>query len=129
LRGFRDYQLIFVNAAAPQASIVTLLKTKSEAQAMTQTDEYARARERAKAKYGFFVHAGVYAAVMALLAFVNLMNSPQMIWFVWPLIGWGLAVVLHGVRVFLLAEKNAVIEKLTEHELRRSSAGETDGEQ
>ena len=96
---------------------------------MTQTEEYARARERAKVKYGFFVHAGVYAAVMILLVFINLVTSPRAIWFVWPLIGWGFAVVLHGVRVFLLADKNVVIEKLTERELRRSSAGEIDGKQ
>ena len=96
---------------------------------MTQTDAYAKARERATAKYRFFVHAGVYAAVMVLLVFINLMTSPRAIWFVWPLIGWGFAVVLHGVRVFLLADKNVVIEKLTERELRRSSAGKIDGEQ
>jgi len=96
---------------------------------MTQPDAYANARERAKAKYGFFVHAGVYVAVMVLLVFINLVTSPRAIWFVWPLIGWGFAVVLHGVRVFLLADKNVVIEKLTERELRRSSAGETDEEQ
>ena len=96
---------------------------------MTQTEEYAKARERATAKYGFFVHAGVYAAVMVLLVFINLVTSPRSIWFVWPLIGWGFAVVLHGVRVFLLADKNVVIEKLTARELRRSSAGEIDGDQ
>ena len=90
---------------------------------MTQTDQYAEARVRAKAKYRFFVHAGVYAAVMVLLIFVNLMTLPRVIWFIWPLIGWGFAVFLHGVRVFLLAEKNVVIEKLTEHELHRSSSG------
>ena len=95
---------------------------------MTQPDAYAKARERATAKYRFFVHAGIYVAVMVLLVFINLVTSPQAIWFVWPLIGWGFAVVLHGVRVFLLADKNVVIEKLTERELRRSSAGEINGE-
>jgi len=95
---------------------------------MTQPDAHAKARERATVKYGFFVHAGIYVAVMVLLVFINLVTSPQAIWFVWPLIGWGFAVVLHGVRVFLLADKNVVIEKLTERELRRSSAGEINGE-
>ena len=96
---------------------------------MTQPDEYAKARERAKAKYGFFVHASVYAAVMVLLVLINLATSPGEIWFVWPLIGWGFAVVLHGVRVFLLEDKNVVIEKLTERELRRTTAGEIDRKQ
>jgi uncharacterized membrane protein len=95
---------------------------------MSQKDAYAKARQghrvsRAEAKYGFFVHAAVYAAVMVLLVVVNLVTSPRMIWFVWPLIGWGFAVALHGVRVFLLADRNAVIEKLTEHELRRDGTG------
>ena len=92
---------------------------------MTQTDEYKKARERAEAKYKFFVHAGVYAAVMVLLVVVNLVTAPREIWFVWPLIGWGFAVALHGVRVFLLADKNIVIDQLTERELRHSSAGKT----
>jgi 2TM domain len=96
---------------------------------MTQSGAYAKARDRARAKYGFYVHASVYAAVMVLLVFINLVTSPRAIWFIWPLIGWGFAVVLHGVRIFLLADRNAVIEKLTERELRRSSAGEIDGEQ
>lgn len=96
---------------------------------MTQSDAYVKARERATAKYRFFVHAGVYAAVMLLLVVVNLMTSPREIWVVWPLIGWGFAVVLHGVKVFVLTDKNALIDKMTEHELRRSSAGKIDGEQ
>jgi hypothetical protein len=94
---------------------------------MTQTDEYASARRRAEAKYRFFVHAGVYAAVMVLLVVINLFTSPRGLWFVWPLIGWGFAVALHGARVFLLADKSAVIDALTERELRDSPAGRTDG--
>ena len=96
---------------------------------MTQTDEYAKARARAEAKYTFFVHAGVYAAVMVLLVIINPVTSPQVAWFVWPLIGWGFAVALHGMRVFLLTDKNVIIDALTEHELRNSSAVKTDGGQ
>jgi hypothetical protein len=93
------------------------------AQSMSQTDEYARARRRAKAKYGFFVHATVYAAVMVLLVIVNLVTSPGDIWLIWPLIGWGSAVVLHGLRVFLLADRNDMLDALTERELRQSGMG------
>lgn len=96
---------------------------------MTQSDEYVKARARAEAKYRFFVHAGVYAGVMVLLIIINLVTSPQVFWFVWPLIGWGFAVALHGVRVFLLADKNVIVDALTERELRHSSAGKTDAGQ
>ena len=93
---------------------------------MTQTDEYARARARAEAKYRFFVHAGVFAAVMVLLVVINMLTSPHVAWFVWPLIGWGFAVVLHGVRVFLLADRNVVIDALTEYELRQTGTEKRD---
>lgn len=89
---------------------------------MTNTDEYAKARKRAEAKYGFFVHAAVYAAVMVLLVIINVLTSPGAVWFIWPLIGWGFAVALHGMRVYLLADKTVVLDALTERELRRSAA-------
>jgi hypothetical protein len=52
-----------------------------------------------------------------------LVTSPGDIWFVWPLIGWGLAVGLHGVRVFYLADRNDIVDALTERELRQSGKG------
>lgn len=90
---------------------------------MSHTDQYGTARRRAEAKYGFFVHAAVYAAVMVLLVIINLVTSPGNIWFIWPLIGWGFAVVLHGLRVFVLADRNDILDALTERELRQSGMG------
>ena len=96
---------------------------------MTESEEYSKARQRAEAKYRFFIHAGVYAAVMTLIVIINLVTSPQQVWFVWPLIGWGFAVVLHGVRVFLLADRNLILDAMTENELRQSSASKKFGRQ
>lgn len=91
---------------------------------MQASDTYAAAKRRAEAKYGFFVHVAVYAAVMLLLLIINLLTSPSALWFVWPLIGWGLAVALHGLRVFALSDRNAIIEAMTEREMRdRRSSG------
>lgn len=92
---------------------------------MKNTDEYARARKRAEAKYGFFVHAAIYATVMVLLVIINVLTSPGAIWFIWPLIGWGFAVALHGMRVYLLADKSVVLDALTERELRSSAVDKT----
>jgi len=90
---------------------------------MSHSDQYAMARRRAEAKYGFFVHAAVYAAVMVLLVIVNLVTSPGDLWFIWPLFGWGFAVALHGLRVFVLADRNDILDALTERELRQSAVG------
>lgn len=96
---------------------------------MTQTDEYTKARGRAEAKYRFFVHAAVYTAVMVLLVVINMLTSPRAIWFIWPLIGWGFAVALHGVRVYLLADRDVIVNAMTERELHHLAADETFGRQ
>ena len=90
---------------------------------MANNTEYTAARRRAEAKYGFFVHVAVYVAVMVLLVIVNLVTSLGDIWFIWPLIGWGFAVALHGLRVFVLADRNDILDALTERELRQSDMG------
>ncbi|MBO6675471.1 MAG: 2TM domain-containing protein [Rhizobiales bacterium] len=88
--------------------------------------DHAKARRRAEAKYSFFVHAAVYAAVMVLLVVINVVTDPGFIWFIWPLIGWGFAVVLHGLRVFVLADRSDIVDAMTERELRHLAAGGTD---
>jgi hypothetical protein len=87
---------------------------------MSGPQTYERARGRAVAKYGLYVHILVYAAVILMLVAINLFNSPEVIWFIWPMMGWGLAVLIHAAVVFLMADRNAVVDRLTERELKRS---------
>ena len=94
---------------------------------MAHPQDYETARQRAKAKYEFFVHAIVFAAVMVLLVVINLVTSSDYLWFIWPLLGWGLALVLHGARVFLMADRDTIIDALTDHELDRMDADHRDG--
>ena len=89
---------------------------------MEGSAQYQTARRRATAKYGFYIHAGVYGAVMLLLVAINLITAAGTLWFVWPLTGWGLAVALHGARVFLMSDRGAIIDALTERELHRADA-------
>lgn len=48
---------------------------------------------------GFFVHAIVYGGVNLLLAVINLLTNPQSLWFLWPLLGWGLGLIGHGAAI------------------------------
>ena len=89
---------------------------------MSHSTDYQEARQRAEAKYGFYVHAVVYGAVMLLLIVINLVTSPGVYWFIWPLMGWGLAVVLHGAGVYLWGGKSRIVDDMTERELQRSGA-------
>ena len=48
---------------------------------------------------GFMVHAYVYVGVNILLFILNMMTTPTKIWFIWPLLGWGIGVAVHGFLV------------------------------
>jgi transcriptional regulator with XRE-family HTH domain len=48
----------------------------------------------------FYLHLAQYVTVILFLGVVNLMTSPQYLWFVWPALGWGIGIVAHGVQVF-----------------------------
>ena len=45
---------------------------------------------------GFAIHAFAYLAVNVLLLVVNLTVSPEVYWFYYPLLGWGVALAAHG---------------------------------
>ncbi len=91
---------------------------------MEQTPEFQRARARAQAKVGFFVHVGIFVGVMVLLVIINLLTSPAQLWFIWPLMGWGLAVAIHGARIFLKADKEAIVDALAVREMVENSQDE-----
>jgi len=49
---------------------------------------------------GFYGHLGAFVLVIPFLALINLMTSPQHLWFYWPALGWGLGLLMHSLRVF-----------------------------
>lgn len=57
---------------------------------------------------------------MLLLVAINVIASPESIWAIWPLVGWGLAVALHAVRFFVLPDETEIIDRLTERELKHA---------
>lgn len=69
---------------------------------------------------GFYTHLSVYAAVILFLAILNLLTSPGTIWFHWPMLGWGIAVVIHAFAVFIFPRQFAVTERMIEKEMGKS---------
>jgi uncharacterized membrane protein len=72
------------------------------------------ARQRARAKLGFCVHAMVYAMVitgLTLLAF-----SREQTWSVWPAAGWGFGLLMHGLGVFAWGRGSPIQEQMIERE-------------
>lgn len=48
---------------------------------------------------GFFFHFSAYVLVNAILIAVNLLTTPNQLWFFWPLLGWGIGILAHGLAV------------------------------
>ena len=57
-------------------------------------------RDQAKAKVEFRIHVFTFIAVITLLAIINLLTSPEYLWFIWPMLGWGIGIVVHAIRVY-----------------------------
>lgn len=66
----------------------------------TEADRYFEAQKRVKEIREFYEHLTVYVICNPIVIVVNLMTSPQYLWFVWCVLGWGVAIVLHGLKVF-----------------------------
>ena len=48
---------------------------------------------------GFFFHFSAYVLVNLILIAVNLLLTPDQLWFYWPLLGWGIGILAHGFAV------------------------------
>jgi hypothetical protein len=75
------------------------------------------ARKRAKAKMGWFKHATVYALVNLGLFLLSTVTGHN--WHLFPLLGWGVALLIHGMVVFVLPSSDGVHARLLQKERER----------
>jgi hypothetical protein len=88
----------------------------------TQLD--ALARRRAKAKLGWFSHAAIYLAVNLGLIALSMANGST--WAVYPLLGWGLGLLMHGLSVWVFAPGGGVFDRMVERERSKLVGGKRD---
>ena len=85
------------------------------------------ARQRAEARQGLYIHLIVYTVVNAALIALNAITrgGDGTWWFIWPLLGWGVAVLLHVATVvfgvFSPEWKEQETERILEQQRRRSA--------
>jgi 2TM domain len=79
----------------------------------------AKARGRVRAKLGFGWHLAVFVLVNVVLYALNRSYTPNTLWFVWPLSGWGLALAFHALGVY---QGSGIREEMLEAEVRRELA-------
>ncbi|MEC4005248.1 2TM domain-containing protein [Flavobacterium sp. SUN052] len=66
----------------------------------TEEERYYNAKKRVNDIKGFYGNLISYIIFNGFFLILNLMTSPNELWFFWPLIGWGVGVVFHGMKVF-----------------------------
>lgn len=80
------------------------------------------ARRRAGAKMGWYIHATVYVLVNLFL--VLLATSRGQDWAMYPLLGWGLGLLIHGAVVFFVAPGGSLYDRLLERERKSMRGGD-----
>ena len=61
---------------------------------------YQRAKKRVEDIKGFVGHLVTYLVINAGLFTINLLTDRGDWWFYWPLVGWGVVVVIHAAMLF-----------------------------
>lgn len=84
---------------------------------LSPTDLERLARRRAGAKLGWLIHALVYVAVNLVLATISLASGKS--WAIYPALGWGLGLAIHGAVVWLLAPGGHLLDWLVSRERNR----------
>jgi hypothetical protein len=75
------------------------------------------ARRRAGAKLGWYVHAMVYLCVNLMLAGIALATGRT--WAIYPFLGWGLGLAIHGVVIWMVTGGGGLQERLIAAERAR----------
>lgn len=85
---------------------------------------YEKAARRVKELKGFYGNLTSYCLVIPFLLVLNLITSPEHLWFYWPMLGWGIGLLAHGINVFGIGkswEEKKINELMAEETRNRKS--------
>lgn len=80
----------------------TLTQTKK---IMMNDEKYEKAKKRVEELKKFYGNLVTYGVINVILIIINLVTSPGSLWFYWVTIFWGIAILLHASKVFVLKGK------------------------
>ena len=89
---------------------------------LTEDQILRRAKRRVGLKTGFMTHALVYVLVNLGLFGVNLFSGGQR-WHLFPLLGWGLGLAIHGVVTLIALHGDGYRERMLAAEVERVRRG------
>ena len=77
-------------------------------------------RDQAKARVEFRIHLFTYIGVIGLLAIINLLKSPESLWFIWPMLGWGIGIIAHASMVYFSSGGPSLKDRMIEKEMKKN---------
>lgn len=81
---------------------------------------YRKARKRVQKKKGFYVHLSVYISVGIFFLTMNLATDPWDLWFFYPMMPWGIGLLIHYFGIFgLPGKEKALTQKWEEREMEK----------
>lgn len=66
----------------------------------SEYEKYQKAKKQVNEIKGFYGHLTSYVIVLAILIYINLKYTPENLWFIWTMLGWGIGLFFHAMRVF-----------------------------
>jgi uncharacterized RDD family membrane protein YckC len=60
-------------------------------------EKFKVAKRRVAALRGFYAHLFMYIIVNIVLMVINFIFTPRFLWFLFPLLGWGVGLLAHAV--------------------------------
>jgi hypothetical protein len=77
------------------------------------------AHRRAGAKLAWYVHAAVYVVINLFIFAISRYGFGSRPWSVFPLLGWGVGLALHGISVFMMGAGGGLRERMVQKERER----------
>ena len=69
-------------------------------EANNEYERYQRARKQVEKIKGFYVHFATYLIIVGMLIYINLKYTPEYLWFLWTMFGWGIGLFFHATHAF-----------------------------
>ena len=97
-------QNVFIEKSATffkvKIPILTQKLITMNTQVSNESMAYQRASKRVNDLKGFYSNLISYCLVIPFLIFINLRFSSAYYWFWWPMLGWGVGLILNAIKVF-----------------------------
>ncbi|MBD5770563.1 helix-turn-helix domain-containing protein [Marinomonas colpomeniae] len=87
-------------AAVFETSVAILQEEPDMNTEFSVSIEERLAFERVRKIKDFYQHLIKYCMVVPILFAINFITSPGYVWAFWPMLGWGIGLAAHGIKVF-----------------------------